>query len=179
MALDFGMAKARGLVSPIKALEKDLIKKAGGDNVFKSEAWWDEQYDLSIKEGVTEKKTRTETTYLQGTNRYGQPNQFTGQQNNGGDRLDASYFAPRIKTINYTEQRGLTQDELNSMTDQSKETVRKAKREKEQANSSKTRGVRATGGLLSKAKPIAIKGMAAALPALGSIDIGLSTTTLG
>ena len=145
MALDFGMAKARGLVAPIKALEKDLIKKAGGDNVFKSEAWWDEQYDLSIKEGVT----------------------------------DASYFAPITKTIDYTEQRGLTQDELNSMTDQSKETVRKAKREKEQANSSKTRGVRATGGLLSKAKPIAIKGMAAALPALGSIDIGLSTTTLG
>ena len=42
-ALDFGMAKARGLIAPTSAYETDIIQKAGGRGVFKSEDWWNKQ----------------------------------------------------------------------------------------------------------------------------------------
>ena len=185
MALDFGMAKARGLIAPIAQVEKEIIKNAGGTNVFKSEAWWNEQYDQFISKGVTEKKTRTETTYPQGFNQYGSPNVFQPFQSaprnqyglgTGRQLLDASYFAPVTKTINYTEQRNLNQTELDSISDQSKETTRKLKREANQKQNTGKRKARASSGLLSKSKPVKVQGMAEALPALGSDSfVGVST----
>ena len=56
-ALDFGMAKARGLIAPSQSYEENVISKAGGRNVFKSEDWWNKQLDVGIKEGSFKEKT--------------------------------------------------------------------------------------------------------------------------
>tara|TARA_R110000737_G_scaffold323487_1_gene336136 strand:+ start:61 stop:591 length:531 start_codon:yes stop_codon:yes gene_type:complete len=174
-ALDFGMALARGLVAPQKQLQNELRTLVG--KAFKTEEWWNKQLDKQIKEGVTEKKTRTETTYPQGTNRYGIPNVFYGQQNNGGDRLDASYFAPVKKTINYTEQRDLSSSELKNIQLQSEETTRKVKRAANQPKKGK-RGARGSSGLMGRSTTKDV-GLSSGLPSLGSIGLGYTKTKLG
>lgn len=175
-SLDYGMALSRGLIAPQKELQEEIRKLVG--DTFKSTDWWNQQLDRQIKDGVTEKKTRTETTYPQGTNRYGQPNQFTGQQNNGGDRLDASYFSPVTKTINYTEQRDLNSNELDAISDQATEGARKAKRDASQAKLPKDRKIRGSGGLMGRATSNK-KGLAADLPNLGSVGLGFRNIKLG
>jgi len=133
---------------------------------------------------VTEKKTRTETTYPQGSNIYGQPNQFTGQQNNGGDILDASYFAPRIKTINYTEQRGLTNNELKDISKSSKQASTRAKSVAAAEKKSKgktTKGV--SGGLIATAiqdrRRLGVTGLGLDNEMLGQIGLGVNKGKLG
>lgn len=180
MALDFGMAKARGLIAPIAQVEKEIIKNAGGTNVFKSEAWWNEQYDQFISKGVAEQKTKTETIYPAGLDAYGSP--LTGPMPGAygayylGRPAMTMYPSPITKTTTYTEQRDLTQEELDRISDQSKETTRKLKREANQKQNTNKRKARASSGLLSKSKPVKVQGMAEALPALGSDNfVGVST----
>ena len=175
-SLNYGMALSRGLIAPQKELQEEIRKLVG--DTFKSTDWWNQQLDRQIKEGVTEKKTRTETTYPQGFNRYGTPNVFYGQQNNGGDRLDASYFAPVTKTINYTEQRDLNSNELDAISDQATEGARKAKRDASQAKLPKDRKIRGSGGLMGRATSNK-KGLAADLPNLGSVGLGFRNIKLG
>ena len=181
-ALDFGMAKARGLVAPGKQLQEELRKLSG--DMFKSEEWWNQQLDRQIKDGVTEKKTRTETTYPQGFNIYGTPNSFYGQQNNGGDRLDASYFAPVKKTINYTEQRGLTNAELKDISKSSKQASTRAKSIAAAEKKSKgktTKGV--SGGLIATAiqdrRKLGVTGLGLGNEMLGQIGLGVNKGKLG
>lgn len=58
-SLDFGMAKTRGLIVPFAQYETDIIKKAGGRSVFKSEDWWNKELDAAIKKGKFEEKETT------------------------------------------------------------------------------------------------------------------------
>lgn len=183
-ALDFGMALARGLVAPQKQLQNELRTLAG--KAFKTEEWWNKQLDKQIKEGVTEKKTRTETSLPQGVNRYGQANQFIGNQSRsiygnyggmGGDILDSSYFAPVKKTINYTEQRDLSSSELKNIQLQSEETTRKVKRAANQPKKGK-RGARGSSGLMGRSTTKDV-GLSSGLPSLGSIGLGYTKTKLG
>lgn len=58
-SLDFGMAKSRGLIVPFAQYETDIIKKAGGRGVFKSEDWWNKELDAAIKKGKFEEKETT------------------------------------------------------------------------------------------------------------------------
>ena len=184
MALDFGMALARGLVAPQKQLQDELKKLAG--KTFKTEEWWNQQLDRQIQEGITEQKTRTETSSPQGVNRYGQANQFIGNQSRsiygnyggmGGDILDSSYFAPVKKTVNYTQQRNLSSTELSDIELQAKETERKAKREATQAKKGK-RGARGSSGLMGRSTTKDV-GLSSGLPSLGSLGLGLGKSYLG
>lgn len=184
MALDFGMALARGLVAPQKQLQDELKKLAG--KTFKTEEWWNQQLDRQIQEGITEQKTRTETTYPQGFNQYGSPNVFQPFQSaprnqyglgSGRQPLDASYFAPIKKTINYTEQRNLSSTELSDIELQAKETGRKAKREATQSKEGK-RGARGSSGLMGRSTTKDV-GLSSGLPSLGSLGLGLGKSYLG
>jgi|DEB0MinimDraft_6_1074348.scaffolds.fasta_scaffold00325_18 hypothetical protein len=83
-SLDFGMAKTRGLIVPFAQYETDIIKKAGGRGVFKSEDWWNKELDAAIKKGKFEEKT---------TERVG-PNVF-GARNRGEWSKPFSYFLAR------------------------------------------------------------------------------------
>tara|TARA_R110000824_G_scaffold41817_1_gene124008 strand:+ start:2012 stop:2584 length:573 start_codon:yes stop_codon:yes gene_type:complete len=188
-ALDFGMAKARGLVAPGKQLQEELRKLSG--DMFKSEEWWNQQLDRQIKDGVTEKKTKTETTYPQGYNMYGQPNTYQADQSifanlggMGGDRLDASYFAPVTKTINYTEQRGLTNAELKDISKSSKQASTRAKSIAAAEKKSKgktTKGV--SGGLIATAiqdrRKLGVTGLGLGNEMLGQIGLGVNKGKLG
>tara|TARA_R110001592_G_scaffold210378_2_gene461874 strand:+ start:881 stop:1459 length:579 start_codon:yes stop_codon:yes gene_type:complete len=190
-ALDFGMAKARGLVAPGKQLQEELRKLSG--DMFKSEEWWNQQLDRQIKEGVTEKKTRTETTYPQGFNQYGSPNVFQPFQSaprnqyglgTGRQPLDASYFAPVTKTINYTEQRGLTNAELKDISKSSKQASTRAKSIAAAEKKSKgktTKGV--SGGLIATAiqdrRRLGVTGLGLGNEMLGQIGLGVNKGKLG
>jgi hypothetical protein len=182
-ALDFGMAKARGLVAPGKQLQEELRKLSG--DMFKSEEWWNQQLDRQIKDGVTEKKTRTETTYPQGFNQYGSPNVFQAFQSAPGQQyLDASYFAPVTKTINYTEQRGLTNTELKDISKSSKQASTRAKSIAAAEKKSKgktTKGV--SGGLIATAiqdrRKLGVTGLGLGNEMLGQIGLGVNKGKLG
>ena len=187
-ALDFGMAKARGLVAPGKQLQEELRKLSG--DMFKSEEWWNQQLDRQIKDGVTEKKTRTETTYPQGFNMWGQPNTYQADRfgsmisKNSAGYMDASYFAPVKKTINYTEQRGLTNAELKDISKSSKQASTRAKSIAAAEKKSKgktTKGV--SGGLIATAiqdrRKLGVTGLGLGNEMLGQIGLGVNKGKLG
>ena len=179
MALDFGMALARGLVAPQKQLQDELKKLAG--KTFKTEEWWNQQLDRQIQEGITEQKTRTETTYPGGYNVYGQP--LTGPMPGAygayylGRPAMTMYPSPITKTVNYTEQRNLSAQELSDIELQAKETGRKAKREASQAKKGK-RGARGSSGLMGRSTTKDV-GLSSGLPSLGSLGLGLGKSYLG
>tara|TARA_R110002020_G_scaffold95090_2_gene228349 strand:- start:298 stop:834 length:537 start_codon:yes stop_codon:yes gene_type:complete len=178
MALDFGMALARGLVAPQKQLQDELKKLAG--KTFKTEEWWNQQLDRQIQEGITEQKTRTETTYPGGMNQYGMPNRNpapTFWDNYIGRQATTMYPSPITKTVNYTEQRNLSSTELSDIELQAKETGRKAKREATQAKKGK-RGARGSSGLMGRSTTKDV-GLSSGLPSLGSLGLGLGKSYLG
>tara|TARA_R110000803_G_scaffold89730_3_gene156964 strand:- start:2509 stop:3078 length:570 start_codon:yes stop_codon:yes gene_type:complete len=185
-AFDYRMALARGLVPPIKEAQQGILKSAGGDNVFKSEAWWNEQYDKTIDQGISETKTKTE--YLANTNWWsGQSSNWSAVQT-GGTAINPypnavniwGQSGPQTRTVSYQEQRDLTQAELNSIVSEQKGQIAKTKREASQEdNKTKRNKRRGGGGLLSKAKPIEVKGLATAMPDLGVMSLYGSDSTLG
>tara|TARA_R110000787_G_scaffold279740_1_gene390051 strand:+ start:1268 stop:1852 length:585 start_codon:yes stop_codon:yes gene_type:complete len=190
-AFDYRMALARGLVPPIKEAQQGILKSAGGDNVFKSEAWWNEQYDKTIDQGISETKQRTE--YLRSPGAYNfnnQPNYWAPVDTNSimNSRPNAvsrgifggGFQGPTTRTVNYQEQRDLTQAELDSIVSDQKGQIAKTKREASQEdNKTKRNKRRGGGGLLSKAKPIEVKGLATAMPDLGVMSLYGSDSTLG
>tara|TARA_R110000823_G_scaffold29777_6_gene85976 strand:+ start:173 stop:748 length:576 start_codon:yes stop_codon:yes gene_type:complete len=187
-ALDYRMALARGLIPPIKEAQQGILKSAGGDNVFKSEAWWNEQYDKTIDQGISETKTKTQ--YLRQGNIYmGGGNQWADVQTNSGyfsnsmpnAAMSGGYFnqKPQTRTVSYQEQRDLTQAELNSIVSDQKGQIAKTKREAGQEDNKTKRNRRGGGGLLSKAKPVEVKGLATAMPNLGVMSLYSSDSTLG
>lgn len=63
-ALDFGMALAKGLVIPNRIEQERVIAEAGGRNIFKSEDWWNKQYDKSVQAELQESKTAKAQGYI-------------------------------------------------------------------------------------------------------------------
>jgi len=182
-AFDYRMALARGLVPPIKEAQQGILKSAGGDNVFKSEAWWNEQYDKVIDKGISETKQRIE--YLKSPNSYNFVNTAdswspirtpsSGYGNNAVNR----YGQPITRVVDYQAQRDLTQAELNSIVADQKDQIAKTKRETSKDTGKAKRKGRAVGGLLSKAKPVEVEGLATAMPNLGVMSLYGSDSTLG
>lgn len=178
MALDLGMAKARGLVAPVKGAEEYLTKQAGGAGVFKSEDWWNKQYDTIIRKGLPETKYQTE--YLTRTPWSGEvwrsaANGYYGLPTNIVRAPDGGFVTRQRE---YTEQRDLTQAELDSITASSKASTRRAQAEIEKLKTSRKRLSRGTGGLVAKAVAPGAK-VDTGLPDLGSTGLGLGTAMLG
>ena len=178
MALDFGMALARGLVAPQKALQDELKKLAG--KTFKTEDWWNKQLDRQIKEGLTEQKTRTETIYPGGFDRYGSPLRDpapTFWDTYLGRTPVRTVPSPITKKVNYTEQRNLSSKELSDIELQAKETARKAKRKSSQSNKG-LRAARGSSGLMGRSTT-QDEGLSSGFPSLGSLGLGLEKSYLG
>ena len=203
-AFDYRMALARGLVPPIKEAQQGILKSAGGDNVFKSEAWWNEQYDKTIDKGFTE-TSRLGPTVFGGRGTFDSKVQRKGydsatpiyeqryaRRGRGGDagrylpittpNVNPSAYFVQNNLIGYdaTKTRGLNEAELNSIVSEQKGQIAKTKREASQEdNKTKRNKRRGGGGLLSKAKPIEVKGLATAMPNLGVMSLYGSDSTLG
>ena len=189
MALDYGMALARGLVAPQKALQ-DRVKKLAGDQ-FKSEDWWNKQFSKQIKEGITETKTKTQ--YLAKSSNYsffaGGPQSYwvDGTGANAGAMFGNNPRAanvgwgrgPTTRQVEYQEQRDLSAGELKAIENQSKEQTRLTKRAANQAKKrTRKRTAVGSGGLLGRSE-IKKKGLAEDMPALGSTSLGTLKTMLG
>ena len=186
-ALDFGMAKARGLLPPIAEFEAEIVKRAGGKNIFKSEDWWSNQYNTLIKEGMPGKeKTRTE--YLTrgpfNEERY-MPKPFgIMQQYPQGTVFTGGYGTPskpvtrQVGTGEF-ERRNMSQAELDKTVAQSKRQTERIKSEGAKERASRKRLTRGTGGLLAKAPIPGTEGMATGLPVLGEGGLGIGLTMLG
>jgi small-conductance mechanosensitive channel len=185
MALDYGMALARGLIAPQKELREEVQKLAGDQ--FKSEDWWNKQFDRQIKEGIT--KTKTKTQYLaKSHSSYSQPfwADGTGQGATGmygsGPRpyRQGSMYGPiRTRQVEYQEQRDLSANELKEIQNQSKEQTRLTKRAANQAKKrNRKRTAAGSSGLLGRSN-IKKKGLAEDMPALGSTSLGKLKTMLG
>ena len=184
MALDFGMALSKGLVAPQKELQEELRKLAGDQ--FKSEDWWNKQLDRQIKEGITEKKTKTQYLAMPNTVFGGQPSYVdgTGQGANGlygsGPRpYRPNIYDSRITTrqVDYQEQRDLDVGELKAIESQAKERTRLSKRATAQSKKGK-RTARGSSGLMGRSTR-KDEGLATGLPALGSLGLGIGKTKLG
>ena len=187
MALDFGMALSKGLVAPQKELQEELRKLAGDQ--FKSEDWWNKQLDRQIKEGITEKKTKTQ--YLARSGNYsffaggGQPywvdgtgQGATGMYGSGPIPYRQGMYGPiRTRQVDYQEQRDLDVGELKSIESQAKERTRLSKRATAQDKKGK-RTARGSSGLMGRSTR-KDEGLATGLPALGSLGLGIGKTKLG
>jgi hypothetical protein len=202
-AFDYRMALAKGLVTPIKEAQENILKSAGGDNVFKSESWWNEQYDKTIDKGFTETSRLGPAAFAgRGTFDYKVKQKgydsatpiyeeyYRRRGRAGGfeklpintPNVDRRFYTVDKKLIGYdaTKTRGLNEAELNSIVSEQKGQIAKTKREASQEdNKTKRNKRRGGGGLLSKAKPIEVKGLATAMPDLGVMSLYGSDSTLG
>jgi hypothetical protein len=202
-AFDYRMALAKGLVPPIKEAQENILKSAGGDNVFKSESWWNEQYDKTIDKGFTETSRLGPTAFNgRGTFDYKVKQkgydsatpiyeEYYGRRGRGGGpeqlpintpNVNPKFYTVRTRVTGYdaTKTRGLNEAELNSIVSEQKGQIAKTKREASQEdNKTKRNKRRGGGGLLSKAKPIEVKGLATAMPDLGVMSLYGSDSTLG
>ena len=202
-ALDFGMAKARGLVAPMKEAEAALIKQAGGRNIFKSEDWWNDQYNKTIRQGLQQFETGTEYKTKSGEYVLGKRTQYrTGGYAGVGGTMQTAYAAPKDAVITGYSQgswygpritrydsrsvqvlgpdtKDLTQAQLDSITAASKAATKTAKAESAKSEATSKRLKRATGGLLAKAPIPGTEGMATGLPILGKGGLGLTASILG
>lgn len=202
-AYDFGMAKARGLIPPIQEAEAALIDKAGGRNVFKSDDWWNDQYNKTIKEGMQKFETGTEYKTKSGGYALGKRTQQMVNTYAGvGGTMQTTYVAPKEAVITGYSQSGyygprvpqyesrsvqvlgpdkkdLTQAQLDSITTASQAATKKAKVESAKSEATSKRLKRATGGLLAKAPIPGTEGMATGLPILGEGGLGLTASILG
>lgn len=190
MALDLGMAKARGLVAPVKGAEEYLTKQAGGAGVFKSEDWWNKQYDTIIRKGLPQTSSKTEyfTRPITMPGNYS-PGKWVGPAELPGGGLGiptnamytGGYGQPKqykTRQVEVTTQKDLTQAELDSITEASKAATRRAQAELEKLKTSRKRLSRGTGGLVAKAVAPGAK-VDTGLPDLGSTGLGLGTAMLG
>jgi hypothetical protein len=189
-ALDFGMAKARGLLPPIAEFEAEIVKRAGGKNIFKSEDWWSNQYNTLIKEGMPGKeKTRTE--YLTRTSvgpfiteKYMPKPSNIMEPYPQGTVFTGGYGTPRRPVTRQVgtgefEQRNMSQAELDKTVAQLKRQTERIKSEGAKERASRKRLTRGTGGLLAKAPIPGTEGMATGLPILGKGGLGIGSTMLG
>jgi len=186
-AFDYRMALARGLVPPIKEAQQSILKSAGGDNVFKSEAWWNEQYDKVIDKGIsTPRKEYLMESYggmFSGVTTSWMPVKTAGsgmvpRKTMPNARYENGAPITRLNT-NVMEQKDLTQAQLDSITAASKAATKTAKAESAKSVATSKRLKRATGGLLAKAPIPGTEGMATGLPILGEGGLGLTASILG
>jgi len=186
-AYDFGMAKARGLIAPIQEAEAALIDKAGGRNVFKSDDWWNDQYNKTIREGIsTPRKEYLMESYggmFSGVTTSWMPVKTAGsgmvpRKTMPNARYENGAPITRLNT-NVMEQKDLTQAQLDSITAASKAATKTAKAESAKSEATSKRLKRATGGLLAKAPIPGTEGMATGLPILGEGGLGLTASILG
>jgi len=186
-AYDFGMAKARGLIAPIQEAEAALIDKAGGRNVFKSDDWWNEQYDKVIDKGIsTPRKEYLMESYggmFSGVTTSWMPVKTAGsgmvpRKTMPNARYEKGAPITRLNP-NVMEQKDLTQAQLDSIVADQKDQIARTKREASKDTGKTKRKGRAVGGLLSKAKPVEVKGLATAMPDLGVMSLYGSDSTLG
>jgi len=174
MALDFGMALARGLVAHDKDYQTTVKKAAGGGGVFKSEDWWSSQLDKAIKGKFT--KTTQEAK------------RPIGFEARGGARDHSIISAKpvygqrvgRNRPIQHWEVvRDVTKQALAGILKQSKQTTERVKSKSAKVKASRRRLSRATGGLLSKTRIPGTDGMSTGLPDLGAGGLGIVGSILG
>lgn len=204
-ALDFGMAKARGLIAPSSQYEADVIAKAGGRDVFKSEDWWNKQLDIGVKEGsfkekVTERLGPTafggrgtfdykvrQKGYESATpiyeERYIRRSRGAGPQYLpiSTPNVDPRRYMKQSYIVGYdaTKTKDITQNVLDQISAQSKRQAEAIKAEGAKERAVRKRLTRGTGGLLAKAQIPGTEGMATGLPVLGEGGLGVGSTMLG
>ena len=204
-ALDFGMAKARGLIAPSQSYEENVISKAGGRNVFKSEDWWNKQLDVGIKEGSFKEKTteRVSPGVFSGRGTFDSKVRRKGyesatpvyeeryiRRSRGYNPQYLPIDTPNVDTKRYMVQKNIigydatkikdvTQNVLNQISKQSKRQTERIKSEGATERASRKRLTRGTGGLLAKAPIPGTEGMATGLPVLGEGGLGIGSTMLG
>ena len=91
----------------------------------------------------------------------------------------AYYVQNNLIGYDATKTRGLNEAELNSIMSDQKRQIAKTKREASQEDNKTKRNKRGGGGLLSKAKPVEVKGLATAMPNLGVMSLYSPDSTLG
>ena len=93
-ALDFGMALARGLIPTLEGAQKDLINRAGGRNVFKSEDWWNTEVNKQLQEGYNKPEKAFE--YLTTSGEYKTGEKFLVSTASGMDMLHNPFLTGEI-----------------------------------------------------------------------------------
>lgn len=204
-ALDFGMAKARGIFAgTTPEMEKELLRLAGGKkNTFKSEAFWSQQVTKLIKEGLpkyekgTEFKTRSgdfvlgkrQRQYVSGYNptigntdsriAYAPPRDAVITGYGGSGFFVRPIYETRSVDVITPERTELTQAQLDKITQGSKDSLKRTKADLEKLKASRKRLTRGTGGLVAKAALPGTEGMATGMPILGETGLGLTSSLLG
>ena len=199
-ALDFGMAFARGMLPTSEKAQKDLLNLAGGRNIFKSEDWWNTQVDKQIAEGYRQKETQTQFLVDTGLAMSGiTPQKSYIQEYRAGVRDmygilrppkgavrapsapivgTPKFYSRSVTGFDLGDRKDFTAGELSNIEASAKSGAKRARRETAQAETSRKRLTRGTGGLAAKARPVGAKATTG-LPELGTGGLQLGTTSLG
>jgi hypothetical protein len=192
-ALDFGMAKARGLIAPTSAYETDIIQKAGGRGVFKSEDWWNKQLDAAVesesfKETVTE---RMPANSFAGRGTFDYKVRRAGYESatpiyeeryiRRGRGRGPQYLpitTPNVDRNRYmvqkyitgymgTKTKDVTKETLDKITALSKQEASRVRSTVGAEKAARRKLTRGTGGLMAKAKPVSKETIGTATASLG------------
>lgn len=205
-ALDFGMAKNRGVFAGLTpAMEQEVLRLSGGQkDVFKSEDFWSQQVDKLIKQGYKETTRVGPSTFGgRGTfdykvrqkgyesatpiydERYIRRSRGAGPQYLpiSTPNVDPRRYMKQSYIVGYdaVKQRDLSQSELDTITTETKARTAKTKAAFERAKKegATPRKARGAGGVLAKAVLPGQEGAGTGMPILGETGLGLMTSVLG
>lgn len=150
--IDFREAKSKGLVAPNKIAEQELIKIAGGQDVFKPESWWNEQLKKQIDAKNFQEQSGSKLQ-IKGSGILS-PQWVDAPMNIGGVQSlpPGNLFGKPREGIDYRYVptfKDVTTDVLNLIKAQSKKSVETMQAESGKFTASRKRLSRATGGLLA------------------------------
>lgn len=149
--LTFKEAKAKGLVAPNAIAEQEVMKLAGGADVFKPESWWNQQLTKQIDakdfKEISGYRTEVYQPSFMGGGGTWQP-----QTGIGGMGGRYGLFGEKPITRQVPIYKDVTADVFNKIKAQSKSQVEVTQRESGQRAASSKRVSRATGGLLAGAQ---------------------------
>lgn len=205
--MDFGMAVTAGIIPASKEAQKDLLKLAGGREVFKSESWWNKAVDKQISSGYRESEKGTEYMTKSGQYVLGKRTVSPGAKilygGSGGPTI--SYQAPenalikgytpfvgglygkpsrpiyqtrQVDVFGASGREDFTAGELTDIEKRAKRGAERVKREAGEKTASKKRLVRGTGGLVGKARAPGDT-PATGLPELGTTGLGMTAGLFG
>lgn len=205
-ALDFGMAKARGVFAGLTpAMEQEVLRLSGGkQDVFKSEDFWSQQVDQLIKQGYKEtsrvapgtfagrgsfQKKVSQKGYESATpvyeERYIRRSRGVGPQSLpiSTPNVDPRRYMKQSYIVGYdaVKQRDLSQSELDTITKETKARTAKTKAAFERAKKegATPRKARGAGGVLAKAVLPGQEGAGTGMPILGETGLGIMGSVLG
>jgi len=183
--IDFNEAKKLGLIAPNKRAEAEILKSAGGPDVFKPQSWWSDQLSSQVNKVDFKEKIGSELQVKQRGMAGINGTQFVkapiGMSGLSQVPTGSPFGQKPVEGVDYRYVdvfKDVTSGVLKNITAQSKKQVQDLQRQSGEASSRGRRLARATGGLLAGSATPAASSLSKG-PQLGGDDVLSNGAMLG